>query len=120
MVVVGGDRYRSVVGVHRAVRLDYQLLERSAAPVGHRIAVQLSVIRYGPDDRLPEDEQQFHARVHRLNPFRYLRVKHTNAILLYYILGDGLHITHKQGDKKFNNRSRNTYHPHSRIIAVKK
>lgn len=78
VVVVRGHGDRPVVGVHRAVRPDHQLLERPAAPVRHRVAVQLRVIRYGPDHRLPQDQQQLNARVHRLDPFRHLSNKQTH------------------------------------------
>lgn len=84
VVVVSGHGYRPVIGVDRAVRPDDQLFERPAAPVGHRVAVQLSVIRYGPDHGIPEYQQQLHARVHRLDPFRDLlrnkKIKKLNKI----------------------------------------
>jgi len=72
MVVVSGHGHRSVVGVYRAVRLHHQLLERPTAAVRQWVAVQLRIIRYGPDYGIPEDEKQLNARVHRLDAFWYL------------------------------------------------
>uniref|UniRef100_A0A2S2N7F9 Uncharacterized protein n=1 Tax=Schizaphis graminum TaxID=13262 RepID=A0A2S2N7F9_SCHGA len=72
VVMVSGHGHRPVVCVNRAVRLHHQLLERPAAAVRQGVAVQLRVIRYGPDHRIPEDEQQLNARIHRLDAFRYL------------------------------------------------
>lgn len=80
VVVVCGHGHRPVVGVDRAVRPHHQLLERPAAAVRQGIAVQLSVIGYGPDHRVPEDQQQLNARVHRLNAFRYLRTRRSKLV----------------------------------------
>jgi len=75
VVMVSGHGHRPVVGVHRAVRLHHQLLERPTAAVGQRVAVQLRIIRYGPDHGIPEDEKQLNARVHRLDAFWYLKTR---------------------------------------------
>lgn len=75
VVMVSGHGHRPVVGVHRTVRPHHQLLERPTAAVRQWVAVQLRIIRYGPDHGISEDEKQLNARVHRFDAFWYLKTR---------------------------------------------